>query len=107
MVVEPLESEETLLTKMRLAWRKGRNWLRYTRTRDPSDTHNDDDDDRSSSSRRLKGENHGAAHQFLFETKKQKKFYFVFAYYRKIVVQAFFCVRIYLKKKYQLERVRL
>ncbi len=98
MVVEPLESEETLLTKMRLAWRKGRNWLRYTRTREPSDTHNDDDDDESSSSRRLKGENHGAAINFYLK-QKTKRNYFVFAYYRKIVVQAFFLCAYLLENK--------
>lgn len=68
MVVEPLESEETLLTKMRLAWRKGRNWLRYTRTREPSDTHTT-----TTTSRRLKGENHGAAINFYLKPKKPKE----------------------------------
>jgi hypothetical protein len=69
-VVEPLESEETLVTKMRLAWRKGRNWLRYTRTREPSDTHTT-----TTTSRRLKGENHGAAINFYLKPKNQKKLF--------------------------------
>lgn len=91
MVVEPLESEETLVTKMRLAWRKGRNWLRYTRTRDPSDTHTTTTTTVVEETQR--GENHGAAINFYLKPKNQRH-YFVFAYYRKIVVTGLFFVRV-------------
>jgi hypothetical protein len=95
-VVEPLESEETLVTKMRLAWRKGRNWLRYTRTRDPSDTHTTTTTTVVEETQRGKPR---GRHQFLFETKKPKTLFCICLLSQNCSYRPFFCARTYLKNK--------